>query len=133
NDFLLLGSPSKIDVLEPVLTANFQRAEKDLKEIDLTDLYSVASLYLLEDGDLDTFAAGAAMNTDSHPLLEFHAPRFIYANTTDANFAALTSVQKKVPPPAFVEQMVRNATEENHRHTDQMYMTSDSYVDAIPE
>src|SRR5262249_2283007 len=84
NDFLLLGSPSPIAVDETVINANFQHVAGDLEAIGIHDAYSVATLYLLEDGDLDTFAGNATMNTDSYPVLEFHAPQFIYANTTDA-------------------------------------------------
>jgi spermidine synthase len=133
NDFLLLGSPSKIQVTESILRPNFEHAAADLKGFGLVDLYSVVSMYLLEDEDLDTFASGAPMNSDSHPLLEFHAPRYIYANTTDDNYAALTAFQKKVPAPPFIEETEKNATEDNHRHKGEMFLTSDSYVDAIPE
>jgi spermidine synthase len=133
NDFLLLGSPSKIQVTESVLRRNFEHAAVDLKGFGIVDLYSIVSLYLLEDEDLDTFASGAPMNTDAHPLLEFHAPRYIYANTTDDNYAALTAFQKTVATPPFIQESEKNATEENHRHKGEMYLTSDSYVDAIPE
>ncbi len=133
NDFLILGSPSRIDVTMDVLGKNFESVATDLKTIGLVDLYSVGSLYLLEDADLDTFAAGANLNTDSHPVLEFHAPRFIYANTTDDNFAALTGIQKKVAPPALVQTLKAQATAANHRNKGAMYMTSDSFQDAIGE
>src|SRR5262249_34372433 len=91
NDFLLLGSASRIAISESVLTHNFEHAQDDLKSFGMVSMYSLASLYMLEDADLDTFAAGAMMNTDAHPVLEFHAPRFIYANTSDENYAALLS------------------------------------------
>jgi tetratricopeptide (TPR) repeat protein len=133
NDLLLLGSPSRIELNEAVLRSNFEAVRADLQSIALTDLYSVATLYLLEDEDLDTFAGGAALNTDSHPVLEFHAPRFIYANTSDENYAALTSLARKVPTPSLIQQLQEAAGAENHRHKAEMYLTSDSYGDAIPE
>ena len=133
NDFLLLGSPSPIAVSESIIASNFGRAAADLKSIGLVDVYSMVSMYMLEDADLDTFAAGATLNTDSNPVLEFHAPRFVYANTTDANYAALQAVQKKVAAPAYVSAVIAAATPENHRHTGEMYLTSDSNVDAARE
>jgi Tfp pilus assembly protein PilF len=133
NDFLLLGSPSRIEVGGKTVAQNFAHVTSDLKPIGIVDLYSVVSLYLLEDTDLDTFSAGAVFNTDSHPVLEFHAPRFIYANTSDENFAALTAVRKTVEPPSFVQQLTSTATGSNHRYKGGMYLTSDSFKDAIRE
>jgi len=133
NDFLLLGSPSRIDISSDALTTNLRHVVEDLKSIGMVDLYSLAALYRLEDADLDTFAGNAPMNTDSHPLVEFHAPRFIYANTSDENFAALTAVHKIVAVPAFVRDALSNATAENHRNAGEMYLSSESFADAIAE
>jgi spermidine synthase len=133
NDFLLLGSPSRIEVGGETVSRNFAHVTSDLKPIGIVDLYSVVSLYLLEDNDLDTFSTGAVFNTDSHPVLEFHTPRFIYANTSDENFAALTAVRKTVEPPPFVSQLTSTVTGSNHRYKGEMYLTSDSFKDAIRE
>jgi spermidine synthase len=133
NDFLLMGSPSPIEISGEVLSRNFSHASDDLKSFGLVDLYSLASLYMLEDADLDAFASGAALNTDPHPILEFHAPRFIYANTSDENFAALTAAHKNVPVPEFVRQIETTATAENHRNKGEMYLKSDSFGEAIEE
>jgi spermidine synthase len=133
NDFLLLGSPARIEVSENSLKRNFQHVTADLEPIGIRDVFSIASLYLLEDEDLDAFASGASLNTDSHPVLEFHAPRFIYANTTDQNYAAISAVQKKVTPPAYISQLAASVTAENLRNKGEMYLTSDSYKDAARE
>ena len=69
NDFLLLGSPSPIEVREDVVRANFERVRSDLEEVRIQDLYSILSLYLLADEDLDRFAEGALLNTDDFPVL----------------------------------------------------------------
>src|SRR5262249_23525470 len=79
------------------------------------------------------FAAGAVPNTDAHPILEFHAPRFIYANTSDENYGALTSIRRHVAVPAFVSQLEAGATPENHRHEGEMYLKSESFAEAIAE
>jgi spermidine synthase len=133
NDFLLLGSPAPIEISAPVLTRNFAQAQKDLESFGLVDMYSLTSLYMLEDADLDTFATGGALNTDSNPVLEFHAPRFIYANTSDQNYAALTSIKKKVAVPLFAAATDAAATAEQHRHKAQMYLKSESFLEAVAE
>ena len=133
NDFLLLGSPSKITIDEDTIAANFRAVAGDLNAVRMTDLYSLLSLYMLEDDDLDTFAAIAAFNTDDRPVLEFDAPRYIYADTSDVNFAALNAVQRHIPPPLPVANVVAKATSENHRHKGEMYETSESYNLAMNE
>ena len=133
NDFLLLGSPAKIGVDEETVNANFQRISGDLKTIKVLDLYSVLSLYLLEDEDLDTFAGDARLNTDDYPILEFRAPKYIYANTTAANFAALQAVERKVARPSVIDQALAKATAENHRNKGQMFAAAESFKSAVAE
>jgi Tfp pilus assembly protein PilF len=133
SDFLLLGSPSRIDVSGPLLAQNFNHVRADLKTFGMLDIYSFVSLYLLEDADLDSFAAGTVLNTDAHPVLEFQAPRFIYANTADENYAALTSIQKTVSVPQYIREIEASATAEDHRHKGQMYLKSESFAEAIEE
>ncbi|MBI4473479.1 MAG: fused MFS/spermidine synthase, partial [Acidobacteria bacterium] len=133
NDFLLLGSPSRIEVNEATFTRNFDRVAEDLKTVQIYDTFSVLSLYLLEDQDLDTFAQSAALNTDDHPLLEFRAPQFIYANTTVENLAALTGIKRQAPRPSAVEKSIATATAENHRNKGQMYAAAESFKQAVAE
>jgi tetratricopeptide (TPR) repeat protein len=133
NDFLLLGSASKIVIDEDTVSPNFNLVAGDLNSIRITDLYSLVSLYRLEDEDLDTFAAGAAFNTDDRPALEFNAPHYIYADTSDENFAALNAVKPRIPSPPFVAKAVAGATSENHRHRGEMYAASESYRLAVSE
>jgi Tfp pilus assembly protein PilF len=88
---------------------------------------------MLEDGDLDTFAGGARFNTDDRPVLEFDSPRYIYADTSDENFAALKAVKRQIPLPPLVARIVSEATPENHRNKGEMYAASESYKLAVSE
>jgi spermidine synthase len=133
NDFLLLGSPSKIAIEEETLNANFRSVAADLNAVRITDLYSLLSLYLLEDGDLDAFAAGVPFNTDDRPVLEFDTPRYIYADTSDENFIALNGIRRRVPTPPLIARVVAEAASENHRHKGEMYAASESYKLAVSE
>jgi spermidine synthase len=133
NDLLLLGSPSKIDIEEQTLSANFRDVAGDLEAVRMKDLYSLLSLYLLEDDDLDAFAAGAPFNTDDRPVLEFDAPRYLYADTSDKNFAALNGITHRIPTPPLIAKVVAEATAENYRHKGEMYAASESYKLAVSE
>ena len=84
NDFLLLGSSAPIEVREETVRANFDLVSDDLLQVRIQDLYSMLSLFVLRDEDLDKFAGDALLNTDDFPLLEFRSPRFMHANTAGA-------------------------------------------------
>ena len=133
NDFLLLGSPSRIEIAGPVLQRNFEHARTDMNGFGVLDMYSLTSLYMLEDSDLDSFSSGATLNTDAHPVLEFHAPRFIYANTSDENYAALTAIQRKVAVPPYIAATAAAATPQDHRDKGEMYLKSESLSEAAGE
>ena len=69
-----------------------------------------ARLFLIGGPDLRSYAAGADLNTDDHPRIEFNAPRYLYARTTALILADiiehLESGYRRVPlslePPAAV-------------------------------
>ena len=133
NDFLLLGSPQPIEVREEVVRANFDHVKSDLADVRIQDLYSVLSLFMLADEDLDRFAGEGPLNTDDFPILEFRSPRFIYANTTDENLAAILAVDRQVPAPPLVDQFMANPTAENHRLKGDMLLFAGTYEQAARE
>ncbi len=126
-DFIMLGSSSPITINEDVFGRNFTRVAADLATIKVQDSYSVLSSLLLTDEELDRFAAGAPLNTDDLPVLEFRAPRSLYANTTDDNLRALQAVSKHTEKPAL------KATAENHRHKAEMLAAAEDIDSAIDE
>src|SRR5262249_43575004 len=66
-------------------------------------------------------------------ILEFQAPRFIYANTADENYAALTSIHRQVAMPEFIQRTEAAATAGDHRDKGKMYLKSESFAEAINE
>jgi spermidine synthase len=124
-DFLLLGSTSPLVIDERMAQHNFERVAADLQEVRIQDLYSITSLLFLRDDELDQFAEGAALNTDDHPVLEFRAPRFIHANTSDENFAALSRARRNPESDS--------ATSENHRHKGEMFLAAEAFKEAMQE
>ncbi|MBI4472403.1 MAG: tetratricopeptide repeat protein, partial [Acidobacteria bacterium] len=125
NDFLLLGSPAPIDISGNV-ARNFERVRPHLADIRVQDLYSILSLYLLGNDDLDRFAGDALLNTDDLPILEFRTPRFLYANTADQNLEAVQSIEPLVPRPEYISQATANPSPDNHRHKGEMYLFAGS-------
>ncbi len=126
-DFIMLGSSSPITIDEGVFEQNFARVAGDLAAIKVQDAYSVLSSLLLTDEELDRFAAGAALNTDDLPVLEFRTPLSLYANTTDDNLRALQAAARPAGMPAL------KATAANHRHKAEMLMAAEDLDGAIDE
>ena len=124
NDFLLLGSPASLTLDESLIQRNFERVAADLREVQVHDVYSIVSLLLLRDEELDRFAAGAKLNTDDLPILEFRAPRFIHANTASQNFAVLSGLSHS---PEY------GGNAENHRHKAEMYLSAEAFREARQE
>jgi spermidine synthase len=124
NDFLLLGSSQPQDVDESLMRQNFERVAADLRTVQVQDLYSVESLEILRERELDRFAAGAMLNTDDLPILEFRAPRSIHSDTTTQNFSALSALPQRVE---------HKATAENYRHKAEMYLAAEAFREAREE
>jgi len=124
-DLFLLGSTSPMTIDPSLVERNFQRVAGDLAGIKIQDTHTILSSALLGEADLDRFAAGAALNTDDLPLLEFRAPRSIHANTTDANLAALTAARSSAAADT--------ATAENHRHKAEMLVAAEAFQGATKE
>ena len=123
NDFILLGSEAPLTLDESLLRRNLEKVAADLMEVRVQDVYSIASLLMLSNEELDRFAEGAKLNTDDLPILEFRAPRFIYSETASQNLAALSLLSHT---PAYA------ATAENHRHKAEMYLAAEAFREARP-
>lgn len=88
GDYLLVGSASRLSIdyqrLEQRIAAS-EAVREDLASLRLATPLDLLTLFLLDEDDLARFAKGAPENTDDRPLLEFAAPRALYASTTDEN------------------------------------------------
>jgi spermidine synthase len=124
NDFILLGSAAPLTVDENRIQRNFERVASDLQTVHVQDVYSIASLLMLSNEELDRFAQGATLNTDDMPILEFRAPRFVYSDTAGENLAALSrfSLTRGYP-----------ATTESRRHKAEMYLAAEAFGEARAE
>ena len=86
GDMLITGSAGTPVITAPVLT---QSARKDLAAAGVPDASLLWQLYRMRGEDLGRFVAGAAVNSDDHPWLEFHGQRNLHLQTDAANLAAL--------------------------------------------
>ncbi|WP_242352486.1 MULTISPECIES: fused MFS/spermidine synthase [Anaeromyxobacter] len=101
GDYLLVGGkkPLRVD-----LDAAARRiAQSPGARADLArywgDPEDVLQQFVLSEDDTRRFAEGASLNTDDLPLLEFAAPRAMYASTDEDNDRSLRSFQRATLPP----------------------------------
>ena len=119
SDVLLIGSesppdgPSYPSLLEISGKMSQDAVRDDLAGVEVRNPYAVASLYALSTPALSDWARSAARHTDDRPLLEFRAPRFIHANTSRDNVAAIRKAAENTPvPEAFARLRARPSGEE---------------------
>ncbi len=81
---LLIGTVEKtaIDVPTWVAMAGSPGVHNDLKEVNLGDPYKLLDCMIMAEKQVKDFASGAALHTDSRPVLEFSAPRSRNDSTT---------------------------------------------------
>ena len=71
----------------------------DFSQLGMEQPGGLFGLYLLGDGELRAFSAGAPINTDDLPLLEYHAPRALLVhNLHDNNRSEILHAQKDILP-----------------------------------
>jgi len=100
GDLLLLGSEAPL-CLDPALVE--RRATRSpalaaqLEQLGARD-DGLALRFVLGDADARRYAAGAPLNTDDLPLLEFSAPRALYVRGVDENVALVRSFRLEDRP-----------------------------------
>jgi spermidine synthase len=98
---LLIGTMKKleIDFATWVAMVNEPKVRKDLRQVRLDDPLKLLDCMIMTENDMRNFAAGAAIHTDDHPVLEFSAPKssddFV---TWKRNLAAIAGYKKSSLP-----------------------------------
>jgi spermidine synthase len=88
SDFLLVGSLKEQQFDYPRIKKIFSESgafRDDLRDLGLSDPYSVLGFYRMGRKEIMTFAEGAEFNTDDNARLEFSAPRSLGASTSELN------------------------------------------------
>jgi len=99
---LLLGSPGRFSIDLAVVDERFRRlSDRDgarLRETRILDADQILGLCLLGPAELASLAAGASLNTDDHPIIEYSAPRHIdYRKTLPPNIECLLAAAPQEP------------------------------------
>ena len=68
---ILVGTPQPTLVNLPELRERMQAVERDLASLGVENVYELASMLLLGEGDVDALVAGAPLHTDDRPILEY--------------------------------------------------------------
>jgi spermidine synthase len=116
SDFLLVGSLKELDFDYPRVKKIFAENESfrdDLRELGISDPYSILGFYRMGRNELLKLAAGAEFNTDDNARLEFSAPRSLGASTSELNRKLMEPLVTPAPwsgEPPWV------APEQRHYH-----------------
>ena len=93
GDLILIGTrqPQRLDMgrVAKMVRNDPQMANEFREYLKLTVPEGILAYYVMGSEQVQAFTANAARNTDDRPLLEFHAPRQLFANTRELNVELL--------------------------------------------
>lgn len=103
GDVIMLGSVEPLRFDARVLGERYRSIPglaDDMRRIGMWDPLAFSAAFVLHGGDLDRFLAGTAgVHTDDRPVIEFLAPRNLYAETAPENDALVEAAQTVRYPP----------------------------------
>lgn len=93
QDLVVLGSKSRIELNPSRAGSVLQNREvkEELQKVGINNLEDLFGRYMMGNNEIERFTKGVGLNTDDHPIIEFEAPKALYANTSDKNMAAIMS------------------------------------------
>jgi spermidine synthase len=68
---ILVGTPEPTHVNLDALQNRMAEVERDLRTLSVDNVYELASMLLLGEGDVDSLVDGAPIHTDNRPILEY--------------------------------------------------------------
>jgi spermidine synthase len=102
GDVILAGSADPVPWDLATLSRKFESVPAladDLRAIGIWSPTSLFGAFVLAGEDLDRFLSGVtAVHTDDHPVIEFFAPRYLYADTALGNDRLIESAQRSLFP-----------------------------------
>ena len=99
-DIYLVGTqqPLKIDFARLVEQMGRPEIRDDLGRVGLSDPLRLLSYFVMDESSVAAFSAGAVLHTDDRPILEFSAPKSLFANTVSANLELLENYRSSIEP-----------------------------------
>ena len=136
GDYLLLGTTRPLVIDGAAMAERFAAAagvRADLALFDWSDPTDLVHRMLLGQADLARFAAGAPLNTDDRPRLEFAAPKALYAATSLDNDRILRSFRRDDLPPIAGADAARLVAPEARLRAARLHWAMDGPEDALDQ
>ena len=92
---ILVGTPGPTLVNMENLGTKMADVERDLRSLDVDNVYELASMLLLGESDIDSLVDGAPIHTDNHPILEFSDMGLYMTSDVEPNLKRLLSFQNE--------------------------------------
>jgi spermidine synthase len=128
GDLLLVGSPAPLEPrLEEIATA-WQRpgVAADLQTIRVQEPFALLSLFVGGPGEMSRYAAGASVQTDDRPALEFSGPFAIFTSVQPNHAATLRALLDDGQRPAAVARALASPTASQWRDRGAMLMDAEA-------
>ena len=92
---ILVGTPAPTQVNLEELREGMARVESDLQSLNVDNVYELASMLLLGEGDIDSLVDGAPIHTDNRPILEYSDMDLYNVVDVAPNLGRLIELQKE--------------------------------------
>lgn len=106
GDVLLIGSPAPLGPRVAALASRLaerQGAAANLRTVGVTDAFGLLSQLVADGPGVRAFAAGARLQTDDDPSVEFSGPRAVFSRSLTDNTAALRALAAEHPVQVAAE------------------------------
>ena len=99
---ILVGTaePARVDLAE--LRAGMAGVARDLRSLDVDNVYTLASMLLLGERDIDALVAGQRLHTDNRPILEYSDMDLYMVTDVAPNLERLLEFQQEDPLEYFI-------------------------------
>jgi tetratricopeptide (TPR) repeat protein len=100
SDLLLIGIKPEGSSLK-IISSKLKepKIRSDLRSVQLSNSQALQALLWLDAQELKDYTGEGPLNTDTHPILEFSAPRYLYQDTMADNLRELLSFRKERQKP----------------------------------
>ena len=102
NYFLLVGTqqPLSLDFQRLVSLISQEGIQQELEPLGINDAYDVLACFMMDEETLSGYVAGARLNTDNHPYLEFEPSiaYFLIEEYIEKNISAIAPLRQSIWP-----------------------------------
>ena len=92
---ILVGTPEPTLVNMAELEEKMGKVKRDLRSLDVDNVYELASMLLLGENDVDTLVAGSPLHTDNRPILEYSDMALYNVEDVAPNLERLLEFQRE--------------------------------------